>query len=126
MNDRRSDETVWRPGTRGPILGRMSGTEHVSVGSIDAPGRGAEGIRESAGGIRIFLIADIRGYTAFTQARGDEAAATLAIRFADIIAERVQARDGSVIEVRGDDALAVFGSPRQAISAAVDSPAPFR
>ena len=70
--------------------------------------------------IRTFLIADVRGYTVFTQERGDEAAAMLAARFAAIVREHVEARDGSVIELRGDEALAVFGSPRQAIRAAVD------
>jgi class 3 adenylate cyclase len=33
--------------------------------------------------IRTFLIADMRGYTLFTQERGDEAAAKLAAKFAD-------------------------------------------
>jgi class 3 adenylate cyclase len=75
--------------------------------------------------IRAFLIADIRGYTLFTQERGDEAAARLAAKFADIVHEHVQARDGSVIELRGDEALAVFRSPRQAIRAAVELQARF-
>jgi YVTN family beta-propeller protein len=70
--------------------------------------------------IRTFLIADVRGYTLFTQERGDEAAAKLAKRFAGIAREGVGARGGSVIELRGDEALAVFASPRQAIRAAVD------
>jgi WD40 repeat protein/DNA-binding SARP family transcriptional activator/class 3 adenylate cyclase len=75
---------------------------------------------ETAEEIGIFLVADIRGYTVFTQERGDEAAASLAARFADIVREHVQARNGSVIELRGDEALAVFHSPRQAIRAAVE------
>ncbi|MGH2765257.1 MAG: BTAD domain-containing putative transcriptional regulator [Actinomycetota bacterium] len=75
---------------------------------------------ETAEEIRAFLIADVRGYTVFTQERGDEAAARLAARFADIVREHVEARDGSVIELRGDEALAVFRSPRQAIRAAVE------
>jgi WD40 repeat protein/DNA-binding SARP family transcriptional activator/class 3 adenylate cyclase len=75
---------------------------------------------DTAGEIRTFLVADVRGYTVFTQERGDEAAARLAARFADIVREHVQARDGSVIELRGDEALAVFRSPRQAIRAAVE------
>jgi adenylate cyclase len=76
---------------------------------------------EGAGSeIRTFLIADVRGYTVFTQERGDEAAARLAARFAAIVREHVEARNGQVIELRGDEALAVFASPRQAIRAAVD------
>ena len=75
---------------------------------------------ETTGGINAFLVADVRGYTAFTQERGDEAAARLMARFAEIVREHVEARDGSVIELRGDEALAVFRSPRQAIRAAVE------
>ena len=70
-------------------------------------------------GIKTFLIADVRGYTLFTQQRGDEAAAKLAARFAEIAREAVDDHGGSVIELRGDEALAVFDSPRQAVRAAV-------
>jgi WD40 repeat protein/class 3 adenylate cyclase len=70
--------------------------------------------------VRTFLIADVRGYTAFTQARGDEAAAGLAAAFAEIVREGVEAHGGDVIELRGDEALAVFDSAREAIRAAVE------
>jgi WD40 repeat protein/class 3 adenylate cyclase len=70
--------------------------------------------------IRTFLIADVRGYTVFTQERGDEAAAELAGKFAVVAREGVEARGGIVVELRGDEALAVFDSPRQAIRAAVE------
>ena len=76
---------------------------------------GSEGLHR---GIRTFLIADVRGYTLFTQERGDEAAAKLAARFASIAREVVEQHGGSVIELRGDEALAAFESPRQAILAA--------
>jgi len=75
---------------------------------------------EGSAEIRTFLIADVRGYTLFTQERGDEAAAKLAAKFAQIAREGVEARGGSVIELRGDEALAVFGSPRQALRSAMD------
>ncbi len=68
--------------------------------------------------IRTFLIADVRGYTLFTQERGDEAAAKLAARFAEIAREVVEDHGGWIIELRGDEALAVFDSARQAIRAA--------
>jgi WD40 repeat protein/class 3 adenylate cyclase len=71
-------------------------------------------------GVLTFLIADIRGYTAFTRARGDEAAARLAAAFAELAREGVEARGGTVIELRGDEALATFVSPRQALRAAVE------
>ncbi len=62
--------------------------------------------------IKAFLIADVRGYTQFTQEQGDEAAAKLAASFAGLAREGVEAHGGSVIELRGDEALAVFNSPR--------------
>src|SRR5262245_25072455 len=79
----------------------------------------------AAEGIKTFLVADVRGYTAFTQERGDEAAAVLVARFAEIVRGPVEARDGALIELRGDEALAAFRSPRQAIRAAVDLQARF-
>jgi WD40 repeat protein/class 3 adenylate cyclase len=70
--------------------------------------------------IRTFLIADIRGYTAFTRELGDEAAAVLAARFAEIVREGVEAWDGELAELRGDEALAVFGSARRALRCALE------
>ena len=80
----------------------------------------AEGVGSGTTEIRTFLIADVRGYTRYTQERGDEAAARLAARFAEVVAEVVAGRDGRVVELRGDEALCVFGSPRGALRAAVD------
>jgi peptide/nickel transport system substrate-binding protein len=76
--------------------------------------------RPSDAQIRTFLIADVRGYTLFTQERGDEAAAKLAAKFADITREAVGARGGTLLELRGDEALCVFSSAREAIRTAVD------
>ena len=70
--------------------------------------------------VRTFLIADVRGYTRFTQERGDEAAARLASTFADVARDAVAVYDGAVIELRGDEALAVFASARQALRAAAE------
>lgn len=69
--------------------------------------------------VHAFLIADVRGYTAFTQERGDEEAARLAGRFAQVTREVVEDHRGHVLELRGDEALVVFGSPRSAIRGAV-------
>ena len=66
-------------------------------------------------GVRVFLIADIRGYTLFTQEHGDVAAARLAERFAGVVRDGVQDHGGSLIELRGDEALVAFDSPRDAI-----------
>lgn len=70
--------------------------------------------------IRFFLIADVRGYTRFTQAHGDEQAARLAARFAGVTREVVAGHAGVLLELRGDEALVVFTSPRRALRAAVD------
>jgi class 3 adenylate cyclase len=71
-------------------------------------------------GIHTFLIADIRGYSRFTEEYGDEAAARLAALFTDLVSEEIEAHGGGVVEIRGDEALAVFTSARQAIRAGAD------
>jgi len=50
----------------------------------------------------------------------DEAAARLAATFADVVGGEIEAHGDRVVEVRGDEALAVFTSARQAIRAGVD------
>lgn len=70
--------------------------------------------------LRTFLVADIRGYTRFTEEHGDEAAARLTATFAQVARDVTTVRGGRVIELRGDEALAVFGSARQALRAALD------
>lgn len=77
---------------------------------------------ETGGGqaaIRTFLIADVRGYTRFTQEHGDEAAAALAASFATLVRASVAEFDGSLVELRGDEALVAFSSAREALRAAV-------
>jgi len=69
--------------------------------------------------LRTFLIADVRGYTRYTQQYGDEAAARLASRFAELTQAVVRAHEGRLIELRGDEALVVFESARNALRAAV-------
>jgi WD40 repeat protein/class 3 adenylate cyclase/energy-coupling factor transporter ATP-binding protein EcfA2 len=86
--------------------------ESVDAAAAERTGAGAT--------IRAFLIADVRGYTRFSQEQGDEAAARLTARFAEVAGEAVEAYEGDVVEVRGDEVLAVFMSPRRAIRAAVE------
>jgi len=96
----------------------MSGSE----GSDRSPS--ADGSQVAAGTdavhIRTFLIADVRGWTVFTQERGDEGAGKLAAKFARLVREVVEGRGGKLLELRGDEAMCVFGSPRQAIRSAAD------
>jgi class 3 adenylate cyclase/ABC-type transport system substrate-binding protein len=81
-------------------------------GAAPAPGSGAD--------IRTFLFADMRGYTRFTQEHGDDAASALAGRFADLAKETVAVFEGELLELRGDEALCVFRSARQALRASVE------
>jgi class 3 adenylate cyclase len=70
-------------------------------------------------GVHTFLIADIRGYSRYTDEFGAEAAAGLTARFVELVTEDVETHGGKVVEIRGDEALAVFTSARQAIRCAV-------
>jgi YVTN family beta-propeller protein len=73
-----------------------------------------------------FLIADVRGFTRFTQEEGDEAASQLARNFAAIVRDALPDFGGELVETRGDEALAVFGSARQALRASVELQRRFR
>jgi WD40 repeat protein/DNA-binding SARP family transcriptional activator len=86
---------------------------------VQAPGSDARAPAR-AGGVKAFLIANDRGCAAFTRRRGDEAAASLAVKFGELARTGVEKAGGSLVELGGDEALAVFDSPRQAIRAAVE------
>jgi DNA-binding NarL/FixJ family response regulator/class 3 adenylate cyclase len=70
--------------------------------------------------VRAFLIADIRGFTRFTHDRGDEEAARVARRLGALTRETVEPLGGTLLELRGDEALVVFTSVRAAIRAATE------
>jgi class 3 adenylate cyclase len=92
--------------------------ESSSVGEPSGgPGSQTDTSRDAD--VHAFLIADVRGYTAFTQERGDEEAGRLTGRFAQVTRAVVEDHRGHVLELRGDEALVVFGSPRSAIRGAV-------
>ncbi|HEX4747598.1 MAG TPA: adenylate/guanylate cyclase domain-containing protein [Gaiellaceae bacterium] len=94
------------PGAAGDDVVRVAGTpEPDEVGHAE---------------IQTFVIADVRGYTSFTQERGDEAAAALATVFAAIVRETVESMGGRLLELRGDEALSVFASARQAMRVSVE------
>lgn len=78
------------------------------------------GRSERPSAIRTFLIADIRGYTRFTDQFGDEAASRLATTFAQIVAEGMEAWGGQLVELRGDEALCTFESPRASLRCALE------
>lgn len=83
-------------------------------------------VEERGADVRTFLIADVRGYTRFTQEHGDEAAGVLAAKFAKIPDAAVTDLGGQLLELRGDEALAVFTSARGALRAAVELQARLR
>jgi adenylate cyclase len=68
--------------------------------------------------ILVFLLADIRGYTRFTQERGDRAAAQLTTRLADLARTLAERWDGQFVEARGDEVLLAFASAERALHAA--------
>jgi branched-chain amino acid transport system substrate-binding protein len=80
----------------------------------------ADAAAGEAASVRTFLIADLRGYTRYSDEHGDEAASALARSFAAIASEAVGAHGGEVIELRGDEALCVFASARSAVRASVE------
>jgi ABC-type oligopeptide transport system substrate-binding subunit/class 3 adenylate cyclase/predicted Ser/Thr protein kinase len=90
-------------------LAALSGLEP----SLPADAR-AEGL------LRTFMVTDIRGYTRYTQTHGDEAAGKIAASFAALVDEVVREHGGVLQELRGDEALTVFESPRSALRAAVE------
>ncbi len=81
---------------------------------------------EPTSALRTFLIADVRGYTRFTQENGDEEAARLAARFAELARRGITGHGGELLELRGDEALGVFGSARDALRASVELQRLFR
>jgi class 3 adenylate cyclase len=87
---------------------------------------GVAGPASTAPPVLTFLIADVRGYTRFTAEHGEEAAARLTSRFADLAEHVVERHEGKVIELRGDEALCVFVSARNALCASVALQTAFR
>lgn len=70
--------------------------------------------------LRIVMIADVRGYTQFTVEHGDEEAARLAARFAEVVRRGAEPAGGELVELRGDEAMVSFISARSALRAALD------
>jgi YVTN family beta-propeller protein len=77
-------------------------------------------VRRFDADVLTFLIADVRGFTRFTQEEGDEAASGLARDFAEIVRAALPDFAGELVETRGDEVLGVFGSARQALRASVE------
>ncbi|HLJ69634.1 MAG TPA: tetratricopeptide repeat protein [Chloroflexota bacterium] len=105
-------------GPQAPVGDRHGVTPHGGAREHDATAP-APGPR-SARMVRTFLITDLRNYSRFTSEYGDEEAARLAGRFADLVEETAARHGGDLIELRGDEALVAFASARSALQAGVD------
>jgi predicted ATPase/class 3 adenylate cyclase len=66
-----------------------------------------------------FLIADIRGYTAYSAERGDRAATRLSELFLSLCHDVIAAHGGEMFGSAGDQALAAFSSAHAALYASV-------
>jgi class 3 adenylate cyclase len=66
----------------------------------------------------VFVIADLAGYTALTEAHGGDGAATTVARYRDL-AERALADGARIVEQVGDELLIVAGDARAAMMSAV-------
>ena len=65
---------------------------------------------------RGFLFADLRNYSAWVEAHGDHAAATLLRAYRDVVRRAVAEFDGAEIKTEGDSFYVVFGSPSAAVN----------
>jgi ABC-type oligopeptide transport system substrate-binding subunit/class 3 adenylate cyclase/streptogramin lyase len=102
---------------RYPSAGEFAAAARAAVAGLE-PGL-PPGARAAEPTVRTFLFADVRGYTRFTQERGDEAAGQLAAAFAELVDEVVREHGGVLQELRGDEALMIFDSARAALRCAV-------
>ncbi len=66
----------------------------------------------------VFVIADLAGYTALTEAHGGDGAATTVARYRDL-AERALAAGARIVEQVGDELLIVANDARAALTSAV-------
>ncbi|MCH7707351.1 MAG: GAF domain-containing protein [Myxococcales bacterium] len=62
------------------------------------------------------LFVDIRGYTAYSQARGAEEIFSLVNQYTETVSKIVRQHAGSVVEFNGDGMMAVFGAPHELVA----------
>ena len=86
-----------------------SRTERTEVPCVTSPGPQTRG----------FLFADLRGYSAFTERHGDQAAAELLGRYRELVRREIAAFHGAEIRTEGDSFYVVFDSVSEAVQAAV-------
>jgi class 3 adenylate cyclase len=67
-----------------------------------------------------FAFLDLTGYTRLTEERGDEAAAELGARLAQLVHEEVGRRDGRAVKWLGDGVMFSFRDPAAAVLATIE------
>jgi class 3 adenylate cyclase len=67
-----------------------------------------------------FSFLDLTGYTRLTEERGDEAAAELGARLAQLVHEEVGRRDGRAVKWLGDGVMFSFRDPAAAVLATIE------
>src|SRR6185436_12316935 len=87
-----------------------SRTEQTEVPCVTSPG-GPQ--------TRGFLFADLRGYSAFTERHGDQAAAELLGRYRELVRREIAAFHGAEVRTEGDSFYVVFDSVSESVQAAV-------
>jgi class 3 adenylate cyclase len=70
----------------------------------------------AAAAYRGFLFADLRGFTAFVEARGEKSAAELLDAYRGLVREQVGTHAGGEIRTEGDSFYVVFPSARPAVA----------
>ena len=66
------------------------------------------------------MFADLAGYTRITEEQGDERAARVALRLAELAVDAAREHDGRLVKLLGDGVMLHFASPRDAVDAALD------
>lgn len=82
---------------------------HASGGMVSALG--------PSSGTRGFLFSDLRGYTAFVEAKGDQAAAELLDRYRELVRRVIAGHDGAEVKTEGDSVYVVFPNASAAVEA---------
>ena len=71
-------------------------------------------------GTKGFLFCDLRGYTAFVEARGDAAAAELLATYRELVRAVIAAHAGAEIRTEGDSVYVVFPAASAAVEAGLE------
>ena len=84
------------------------------------PGLSSSPAAEVEAAYRGFLFSDLRGYTAFVEHRGNQAAADLLDAYRELIRAEVARHRGAEIRTEGDSFYVVFPSAQRAVSCGLD------